>query len=36
MINELKYKLTIYPVTDLDITACKEMQFDTLSEIKAA
>ena len=36
MSNELKYKLTIYPVTDLDITACQEMQFNTRSEIKAA
>ena len=36
MNDVLKYKLTIYPATDLDITACKEMQFNTRSEIKAA
>ena len=36
MSNELKYKLTIYPATELDMTACKEMQFNTRSEIKAA
>jgi len=36
MSNELNYKLTIYPAFDLDMTACKEMQFNTRSEIKAA